>query len=190
MDFAQMTVTDKLDILYADAVWLNDDGTIKDHFEDLQHGNIGTFIRENKRLIENLLENDTQANVAGSLKIKTGTFISYVNEFRHSEGNENKPKRRRGRKSVDANLVVSLGKEKTIVEILQKEMEEIQEDICTTESLMKTIPKKKKLALSIGYLIQDYKDLEECENTPITETIDMDEVPANELLSVVENVEE
>ena len=98
MDLKGMTIPEKLDILYAGANWLNDDGTAKERYEDLQRRYIGQYIKDHIRLLEDLLEDNTNQQLADSLKIKASTLASYIHDTRHSEEKQGQPIQRKRRK--------------------------------------------------------------------------------------------
>lgn len=159
MDLAGMTDSERIDILYADAPWLNDDGSTKTKYETLQFGNVTSFLNDHKSMIKIMLEDCTYQQLADIIYINAGTLGNWISNNRSDEEKAIRKQKKKIRKSVSyTDNIVS--KEVNIVELLEKELDMFLEDIKITERMMESIPKKKKLMENIGYLIEQYKELE------------------------------
>lgn len=192
MDLAGMTVIEKLDILYADASWLNDDGTTKSNYQELQYGKITNFLTDYEEMIKDLLTRHTHQELADAIKIKVGTFANWVSNSRNDDKPKAKPdgmkRRYRRTPTHDTENNIINNKKKVLIEMsfiarLEEEQTNIKKDIREIEQAQYKLPTMKKILESIGHLISELKELE----NPIDEC-NLDGVINNAITNVVEDV--
>ncbi len=168
-DLKGMTEQERFDILYADASWLNDDGTRKNNYEKL-HGAITGFLEDHKHIIFDLLDTNTGTAICEKLHMTYGTFQNWLGgtiDRPVKIGEKGGRKRKRTRSTINnAEDIVDDKKKKVVVEVsfitrLQQEQTDIQNEIKRTEQLAKKLPAIKKVLDSIGHLITQYQDLDE-----------------------------
>lgn len=166
MDLAGMTITEKLDILYEDCTWLNNDGTPKEDWESLQQGFITVFLDKHEQMINDLLTINKTKDIARSLYINLGILNNWISVQKRNKYDINTTKRKK--KTIPS---PTMAKEKSFIETLEDEKAKLYNEIEEIEHMVKDVGKKKKILESIGYLIAQYKEV--CEIVTEVSTIDV-----------------